>query len=126
MDIPHLALCVYFRSDGLYHALLAMNISPIPFKKMIFVCTNSREGESACANLERGVNSGLELIGPLREELKKRGLKGKIRVARSGCMDLCGKGPNLMVFDEKGDYTLYSKVSHLDIPNLIEKHFTQV
>ncbi len=101
-----------------------MKESRIPFKKMIFVCTNTRVGgEAACANTERGENSGLKLLETLKEELKLKGLKGKIRVARSGCMDICGRGPNIMVFDEKGEYTLYSQVTHSDIPALIKKYF---
>lgn len=92
---------------------------------MIFVCTNVRiGGEASCANEERAENCGLKLLERLKEEVKARGLKGKIRVARSGCMDLCGKGPNLMVFDEKGNYTLYSQVSACDLHTLIEKHLS--
>ena len=29
-------------------------------------------------------------------EVKKRGLKGKVRALKSDCMDLCEKGPNVM------------------------------
>ena len=96
----------------------------VPYKKMIFVCTNRRENEPACDNPERGEDSGLVLVGMLRDELKKRGLKGKIRVAKSGCMDLCGAGPNIMVFDDKGEYAYYSRVSKNDIPAIVEKYLT--
>ena len=57
-----------------------MKNQPIPFKRIIFVCTHSRENETACANLNRGDNSGLHLVEKLREEVKKRGLKSKIRI----------------------------------------------
>lgn len=82
-----------------------------------------REGETACSNPERGANAGDNLVGLLRAELKKRGLKGKIRVARSGCMDICARGPNLMVFDENGNAAWYSEVSERDIPQIVEKYF---
>ena len=100
-----------------------MKENKIPYKKIIFVCTNLREGETACSNFERGKNAGEELVKLLREEVKKRGLKGKIRVARSGCMDLCARGPNLMFFDEKGNSEWYSEVNDGDIPALAERFF---
>lgn len=104
-----------------------MKQSRVPFRRMIFVCTNVRDtGESACANAERGKNSGFELVKLLRDEAKKRGLKGKIRIAKSGCMDLCAAGPNVMIFDEKGDYTWYSNVSTDDIPDLVEKYISVI
>ncbi len=100
-----------------------MKESKVPYKKMIFVCTHTREGESACSNPERGKNCGMELVELLREEVKKRGLKGKIRVAKSGCMDLCAQGPNIMVFDGKGSYEWHSHVTQEDIPELTAKIF---
>lgn len=102
----------------------------IPYKRMIFVCTNSRQPaaagqtcEAACGNEEYGKNSGFELVNVLRDEVKKRGLKGKIRVAKSGCMDLCSAGPNIMVFDENGTSVWYNCVTREDLPQIIEKHF---
>ena len=91
---------------------------------MIFVCANVREGEAACANPDRGEDSGLNLVEMLRAEVKNRGLKGKVRIAKSGCMDLCGAGPNIMVFDEKGNSVYYSRVSKNDVPALAEKHLS--
>ena len=55
----------------------------------------------------------------LKEEVKKRELKGKVRVLKSGCMDLCEKGPNVMIFPEG---TLHSSVTPQDIPWLVEKY----
>lgn len=102
-----------------------MKQARVPYKKIIFVCTNLREGETACSNPERGQDAGNELVRRLRDELKKRGLKGKIRVARSGCMDLCAAGPNMMVFDEKGEYSWYSGVGCEDLPKIVEKYFSE-
>ena len=99
-----------------------MKQSRVPFKRMLFVCANERRGESACGNAERGENCGMKLVEALRAEVKKRGLKGKIRVAKSGCMDLCAAGPNVMVFDENGDYTWISGVTQADVPKLADKY----
>jgi (2Fe-2S) ferredoxin len=71
---------------------------PVPYQKTIFVCTNAREGgRVACGNPGRG---GLEICEALKHEVKRLGLKGKVRVARSGCLDLCEKGPNLFVYPD--------------------------
>ncbi|MBI2119773.1 MAG: (2Fe-2S) ferredoxin domain-containing protein [Elusimicrobia bacterium] len=99
-----------------------MKEAQIPFKKIIFVCTNVREGEEACSNPERGSNCGMSLLETLREEVKKRGLKGKIRVAKSGCMDLCAAGPNIMVFNSNGSQKWVSRISQAELPHFIEEH----
>ncbi|MBI3297368.1 MAG: (2Fe-2S) ferredoxin domain-containing protein [Elusimicrobia bacterium] len=74
-----------------------MENQPVPFRKTLFVCTNSREGgeRPSCAGGGRG---GLELLESLKALVKARGLKGKVRVARSGCLDLCEKGPNAFLY----------------------------
>lgn len=100
-----------------------MKEAQIPFKKIIFVCTNAREnGETACSNPERGSNCGMSLLETLRDAVKKRGLKGKIRVAKSGCMDVCALGPNIMVFDSNGSQKWHSHVSQTELPHFIEEN----
>ena len=75
-----------------------MNSDKLPFSKTLIVCTHSRaEGRVACGNPGRG---GLELCEALKEGVKKSGLKGKVRVARSGCLDLCEKGPNAFFYPD--------------------------
>jgi NADH:ubiquinone oxidoreductase subunit E len=73
-----------------------MKSEKIPFRRTVFVCVNAREGgRVACGNPGRG---GLELCEALKDGVKKAGLKGKVRVARSGCLDLCEQGPNAFVY----------------------------
>ena len=70
----------------------------VPYRRTIFVCANTREeGRPACANPGRG---GEKLCEHLKNEVKKAGLKGKIRVARTGCLDLCEKGPNIFIYPD--------------------------
>lgn len=57
------------------------------------------------------------LLKTLKEEVKKRGLKGKVRALKSGCMDLCEKGPNVIAYPSG---MLYSGVRSEDIPKLVE------
>lgn len=103
-----------------------MNERKVPYKRMIFVCTNEREGEAACGNAERGESCGLKLLEMLREEVKARGLKKRIRIAKSGCMDLCALGPSVMVFDEKGEYSFLSRVSKDDVPQIVQKEIASL
>ena len=93
-----------------------MKNEQVPYKRMIFVCTNVdvKDGRPAC-----GLRGGLDICDALKKEVKSRGLKGKLRALKSGCMDLCEKGPNVMVFPEG---TLHSSVTEMDIPALFRKY----
>ncbi|MBI5201420.1 MAG: (2Fe-2S) ferredoxin domain-containing protein [Elusimicrobia bacterium] len=92
-----------------------MEKKSVPFEKTVFVCTNVREGKAACANPGAG---GDEICRALKEAVKEAGLKSKIRVARSGCLDRCAEGPNLFVYPS-GEW--YSKVAPEDVPALVKK-----
>lgn len=70
---------------------------PLPFPRMVFVCTNHRTDGPRVSCGPRG---GDELRLRLKELVKENGLKGRIRICSSGCMDVCERGPNLMVFPE--------------------------
>jgi len=75
-----------------------MKSEKVPFQKTVFVCTNARDGgRVACGNPGRG---GLELCESLKNGVKKLGLKGRVRVARTGCLDLCEKGPNVFLYPD--------------------------
>jgi (2Fe-2S) ferredoxin len=92
-----------------------MNERAVPYQRTLFVCTNNREegGRPACA--QRGAEG---LCQQLKDEIVKRGLKGKIRAMKSGCHDFCEEGPNVMVFP---DGTLYSGVTAENLATLIDK-----
>jgi len=75
-----------------------MKKAPVPYRKTVFVCTNVRaDGRVACGNPGRG---GVELCAALKEGAKRLGLKGKVRVARTGCLDLCEQGPNVFLYPD--------------------------
>jgi (2Fe-2S) ferredoxin len=86
----------------------------VPFKKTLFVCTNSRaEGERVSCGA-----SGLALFTKLKEEAAKAGLKGKVRVSKSGCLDVCEQGPNAFCYPEN---EWFSKLTEADVPALLKK-----
>jgi (2Fe-2S) ferredoxin len=88
----------------------------VPYRKLVLVCTNVREdGRVACANPGRG---GDALCSALKEAVKARGLKGRVRVARSGCLDLCEQGPNVFVLP---DGRWHAGVAEGDLPALLDE-----
>lgn len=91
-----------------------MDKKPVPFKRTLFVCTNSRaEGERVSCG-----PAGLKLWGLIKEEAAKQGLKGKVRVAKSGCLDVCEQGPNAFCYPEN---EWFSKLSEADVPAVVKK-----
>ncbi len=68
-----------------------------PFISHIFVCTNDRGGErKSCAD-----NNSQLVRSKLKEAVGEKGWKGKVRVSQSGCMGLCAKGSNVMIYPQK-------------------------
>lgn len=85
------------------------------FKKYLFICENVRENGEVCCG-PRSMGTGY--VERLKEEVKKRGLKGQIRVSRTGCLDVCAQGPNIVVYPE-GRW--YSEVEEKDLATIIDK-----
>ncbi|MBI4178195.1 (2Fe-2S) ferredoxin domain-containing protein [bacterium] len=89
-----------------------------PYEKLISVCTNFREEGSCCA--KRGSK---EIVESLKDHVKKSGLKGRVRVARSGCFGLCEMGPNIAVYPDGGARgTWYKGVRSEDVAFIIQTH----
>lgn len=87
--------------------------SPLPFETMVFVCTHQRApGERvACANAGR---DGLTILENLRKMVQEKGLTGKVRICKSGCMDRCEDGPNALVVRSNGEPAYFPKLSSGD------------
>ena len=76
-----------------------------PYTCHVFVCTNDRHGErKSCA--DGGGNARLK--DHLKDAVEKRGWKGRVRVSSGGCMGLCGKGPNVMIYPQKAWFAVAS------------------
>ena len=75
-----------------------MNSRKVPYKRTVLACVHARaEGRVACGNPGRG---GAELAQALKDGAKRMGLKGTVRVVKSGCLDLCELGPNVFVYPD--------------------------
>ena len=82
-----------------------------PFEKHVFVCTSGKtcpvDGDS------KGVHARL------KELVALAGLKTKIRINNSGCMDQCGNGPMVVVYPEN---VWYCHVSVEDAEDIFHEH----
>lgn len=86
-----------------------------PYACHVFICTNDRHGErKSCA--DGGGNAALK--DHLKDEVERRGWKGRVRVSSSGCMGLCGKGPNVMIYPQK---TWFAVASPSDKEAILEE-----
>jgi len=83
-----------------------------PYACHIFVCTNDRGGKGK--SCEDGNASAVR--SRLKAEIKDRGWKGRVRVSQTGCMGLCGKGPNIILHPQN---RWFSGVSEADIPEIL-------
>jgi (2Fe-2S) ferredoxin len=85
------------------------------FEKHIFICTNQKaEGKACC-----GETNGMELVQKFRDILGEKGLKGKVRAQKSGCLDACNSGPSLVIYPEG---TYYGHVKPQDVERIINEH----
>ena len=81
------------------------------FIKYIFVCENERETGQCCAP------EGLHLRELLKNQVKERGLSNKVRVSRSGCLDVCADGPNVLLMP---DNIWFKRVNESNVDEIIQ------
>lgn len=85
-----------------------------PYICHIFICTNDRKGaRKSCAD-----GGSADMKASLKEAVSEKGWKGRVRVSQSGCMGLCGNGPNVMLHPHG---VWFSEVSKEDIDEIILK-----
>lgn len=88
-----------------------MRTSEPRFKKYIFVCENKREEGDCCGPESERLR---EL---LKKAVKDLGLEASIRVSRTGCLDVCSEGPNVLLMP---DNVWFKGVREEDIPNILK------
>ena len=92
-----------------------MNKQAQPYLCHIFICSNVRENNPA--NPGCGAKGGTGLKDQLKAAVTARGWKGKVRVSTSGCMGLCGTGPNVVLYPQ-GIH--FSAVTEADLPEILD------
>ncbi len=92
-----------------------METSKPQFERYIFVCINERpEGD----RISCGKSCGKELHAKLKEAVKQAGLADKIRVSKSGCLDVCEEGANILIYPEN---IWLNHVEMSDVSAVLEK-----
>lgn len=88
-----------------------------PYVRQLHVCINDRKGESKSC----GYDGSEEIVEELRRVSKGRNLTGIVRVVRSGCLDVCAFGPNMMNWPEG---LWFMKATKEDVPQIVEKYLS--
>ncbi len=82
------------------------------FKKYVFVCENKRtDGRPSCAE------AGSRLRDLLKDIVKSEQLGVEVRVCKSGCLDSCEKGPNVLI---EPDHLMFNLVEDSDLPKILD------
>lgn len=90
------------------------NESQSPYICHIFVCTHDRGGEKeSCADHE---STAMRQI--LKQEIKDRGWKGRVRVSPCGCVGMCEDGPVVLMYPQK---ICFTEVSLDDIHQILSR-----
>ncbi len=86
------------------------------YQKHLFICTNQRpEGSRVCCGEEKG----LALVAAFKKAIKDKGLNAEIRTQRTGCFDVCERGPSVVVYPEG---VFYGKVQLSDVEEIVSEH----
>ena len=89
-------------------------------KRHVFVCTNHREPGSfrpSCTMDGKG-----ELHRLFKEKAEAAGLKGSIRINKSGCLGQCEHGPSVLVYPEQ---IWYGFVRSEDVDAIVQEHLVE-
>ncbi len=81
------------------------------YERHVFVCTS---GKTCPKN-----GPVEEMLGVMRQEIKSKGLKNKIRINKSGCLDWCDHGPVMVVYPEG---VWYTGVQMEDVQEILDEH----
>ncbi len=90
------------------------------FTYHLFICENQRgpEDPQGCCRA-KGSEQLRELF---KSEIKRLGLKGKVRANKAGCLDACQYGPSVVVYPEGIWYTVPKPE---DVLEIVQSHLVE-
>ncbi len=85
-----------------------------PYICHVFVCTNDRGGvRKSCADVDRP-----SIRATLKKKIAQRGGKPRVRLSRSGCLGLCARGANVVIYPQR---IRFPDVTGGNIPVTVQK-----
>lgn len=86
-----------------------------PFRYHIYICTQKKpEGAPSCLGI-----GAKEVLASLNHELKVSGLSDDVQVTTCGCLGICGKGPNMVIYP---DGTWYTGLTPQRVSKIVNEH----
>ena len=73
-----------------------------------------------CAGTGCSIGNSSELVKRFEEEIRSFGLEKEISVKKTGCLGLCGFGPNVAIYP---DNIIYKSVKLEDVTEIVREHF---
>jgi (2Fe-2S) ferredoxin len=87
------------------------------FENHIFICCNQRPPGHSKGCCDPDGNAELQKL--FKQKLAALGLKGRVRANKSGCLDQCEHGPNVVIYPEA---VWYGGVTPADVDEIISSH----
>jgi (2Fe-2S) ferredoxin len=87
------------------------------FERHVFVCLNARPADGPRHSCTADGKS--ELHTRLQQLAKEDGLRTRVRINKSGCLDQCEHGPTVVVYP---DAVWYGRVQPEDAEEIVREH----
>lgn len=82
------------------------------YKVHVFICTRERnDGSKSCAE-----GNAIAIKDELKKAAIEKNWRPQVRISESGCLGVCGVGPNIMIYPQK---VWLTNVTLDDIPEII-------
>jgi len=91
-----------------------MKVKKSPYTCQVLVCTKCRDKK----NKSYSQGDIEEIKKRLKKGVKKNGWKGQVRLSSTGCMGICGDGPNVMLYPQD---IWFSRVTIDDIDTILDR-----
>ncbi len=73
-----------------------------------------------CAGTGCSIGNSSDLVTKFEEEIRSFGLENEVSVLKTGCLGLCGHGPNVSIYP---DNIIYKGVKLDDVREIVQEHF---
>ncbi len=91
-----------------------------PYERHVFVCDNVRPADDprGCCSAK----GSRAIRARLRELVREAGLRGRVRINSSGCLDQCAHGVTVVVYPEA---VWYGRVTLGDVEEIFRSHILE-